>query len=137
MRTVDTIIVHCSATPPDMDIGVRDIRKWHIEGNGWSDIGYHYVIRRDGRIGDGRPVGKVGAHAKGHNKTSIGICLVGGINDAGLADANFTIEQYNSLRTLINYLTREFDIGKVIGHRDVSEKECPCFSVQGLMRIKE
>lgn len=133
MRDIDTIIVHCSATPPNIDIGVKEIRDWHVDGNGWSDIGYHYVIRRDGRIGDGRPLGVQGAHAKGHNKTSIGICLVGGVDRDNKPDANFTAEQYISLVMLIKYLKGEFSIGKIIGHRDVSNKACPCFSVQGLL----
>ena len=134
MRHIDTIIVHCSATNAYQDIGVEEIRDWHVNGNLWSDIGYHYVIRRNGRIEDGRPVGRSGAHARGHNSGSIGICLVGGIGDNGKADANFSIEQYISLKQLITHLKSEHDIVKVIGHRDVSKKECPCFSVQGLMR---
>lgn len=137
MRDIDTIIVHCSATPPDMDIGVKEIRRWHVEERGWSDVGYHYVIRRDGRIGDGRPINKIGAHARGYNRSSIGICLVGGVNKDGKPDANFSVEQYNSLRLLINHLKGTYDIDNIIGHRDVSYKECPCFSIQGLMRIGE
>jgi len=134
MRKINTIIVHCSATTARHDIGVEEIRDWHVNGNGWSDIGYHYVIRLDGQIEDGRPIERSGAHARGHNAESIGICLVGGIGDNGKADANFSIEQYISLRQLIIDLKSKYDIVKIIGHRDVSKKDCPCFSIQGLIR---
>jgi len=87
MRIIDTVIVHCSATKPSMDIGVDVIRQWHMN-KGWSDIGYHYVIRRNGAVELGRDLDKdgdvdeeIGAHAYGHNATSIGICLIGGVDD--------------------------------------------------------
>jgi len=91
MRTVSDIariIVHCSATPPDMSIGVSEIRDWHVNQNKWSDIGYHFVIKRGGLIQQGRDIELAGAHAEGHNSDSIGICLVGGVEKypAPLAD---------------------------------------------------
>lgn len=78
MREINLIVVHCTYSRPSMDIGVEEIRKWHVEGNSWTDIGYHYVIRRDGTIEDGRPIERPGAHVKGHNSNSIGIAWVGG-----------------------------------------------------------
>ena len=72
-----------------MDIGVKEIRKWHVDENKWSDIGYHDVIRRNGAIETGRPLEKPGAHAKGHNQNAIGICLVGGKADDGGPEFNF------------------------------------------------
>ena len=133
MREVNQIIVHCSATKPSMDVGVRVIREWHVDGNGWSDIGYHYVIKRNGTIEDGRDESKSGAHAKGYNKHSIGICLVGGIDKDGKSDANFTLAQYMALLTLITAIKTRHNISSVIGHRDVSDKDCPCFDVQQLL----
>src|SRR3546814_3669760 len=79
MRRIETIILHCSYTPPSMDIGAAVIKGWHVDGNGWTDIGYHFVLRRNGAVEEGRPLDVVGAHAKNFNGRSIGICLVGGM----------------------------------------------------------
>ena len=132
MRPVTKIIVHCSATRPDMDIGVDTIRNWHVNQNGWRDIGYHYVIKRNGAIEEGRDLNVIGAHTKGYNAASIGICLIGGINERGAPDANFTFNQYAALRTLIRQLREEFPDTKLYGHRDFSDKACPCFDVKEL-----
>lgn len=126
-----------------MDIGASEIRDWHINKNGWSDIGYHYVNRRNGLIEIGRPIEVAGAHVKGHNYDSIGICMVGGVNDAGKAQANFTEVQYAGLYYLLKTLNRMFPGAAILGHRDMSPdlnhdgiitpdewmKECPCFDV--------
>ena len=82
MRDINQIIVHCSATPPSMIVGADDIRKWH-KARGWSDIGYHYVIKRNGVTEKGRDITRVGAHAKGHNEDSLGVVLIGGIDEDG------------------------------------------------------
>ena len=133
MRIIDTIVVHCSATRPTMDIGADEIRNWHVNDNGWNDIGYHYVIRRNGMIEKGRNESVVGAHAKGYNANSIGICLVGGITRSGKSDANFDFNQYTSLRTLIDDIRQRYEIGATFGHRDISEKDCPCFDVCSIL----
>ncbi|MGL5965359.1 MAG: N-acetylmuramoyl-L-alanine amidase, partial [Fusobacteriaceae bacterium] len=78
--STDHIVIHCSATKPTMDIGVRDIRMWHKQ-QGWLDVGYHFIIKRDGTIEEGRPVDVVGSHVKNHNSNSVGVCLVGGVDD--------------------------------------------------------
>ena len=150
MRHINLIVVHCSATPPTMDIGVEEIRKWHSdpkpEGNGWSDIGYHYVIRRDGEIEIGRPIERAGAHSKGHNSNSIGICLIGGVDSNGSTEDNFNAQQYDSLHELLLQLTEEYSVplSDVCGHRDLSPdvdgdgeveehewiKDCPSFDVR-------
>lgn len=81
MRDINEIIVHCTATRPDWWQGkstsekVDEIRRWHVEDRGWRDIGYHYLIDRDGTVAKGRPVEQVGAHCKGHNTGTIGISL--------------------------------------------------------------
>lgn len=134
MRLINSLIIHCSATRPSMDIGVAEIKEWHLD-RGWNNIGYHYVIRRNGVIEDGRPVAKVGAHAKGHNANSIGICLVGGVKeeDGKTPDANFTFEQYRSLESFVSDLERQYpEIHTICGHRDLPGvwKQCPCFSVK-------
>lgn len=137
MRQITGIIVHCSATPQDIDIGADEIRQWH-KAKGWSDIGYHYVIRRDGALEEGRPVELVGAHAKGHNTGTIGICLVGGTDaeNKDKAEANYTISQYIAVYNLILHLIGKYglEITDVKGHRDLPgvAKACPCFDVQGL-----
>ena len=143
MRTIDTLVIHCSATKASMDIGAKEIRKWHTKpkskgGPGWSDIGYHYVIRRDGSTEDGRPNQRAGAHAKGHNRTSIGICLVGGVDEQNNPETNFTIEQRKSLRALVNFLKQTYSIddSQIFGHRDFPgvAKACPCFDVDRWLR---
>ena len=78
MRTINEIIVHCSATPEGRDYTIAQIRQWHLQ-RGFRDIGYHYVIYRDGTIHTGRPVAQAGAHCTGHNAHSIGVCYVGGV----------------------------------------------------------
>ena len=137
MRNINQIIVHCSATPPSMIVGADDIKQWHT-AKGWSDIGYHYVIRRNGEIEKGRDVTRAGAHAKSHNDESIGICLIGGIDENGKADDNYRIIQYQSLKTLIHILEITFPIESVLGHRDLPNvnKECPCFDVQSWLAFE-
>lgn len=129
----NTIFVHCSATKPSQDIGVRQIRIWHKHDNGWLDIGYHLVIKRDGIVEEGRPLDVVGAHAYGHNGDSVAVCLVGGINEKGEADSNFTAEQYESLKTVIKSLKGNYENATIKGHRDVSNKDCPSFDVHGFI----
>lgn len=127
----DLIVVHCSATKPNQNIGAREIRQWHIQ-RGWKDIGYQYVIRRNGDVENGRPVDQIGAHAYGVNDKSVGICLVGGIGSTGLAENNFTSVQLRVLRVLCTGLQKKYPGAKVIGHRDVPgvTKDCPCFDVR-------
>jgi len=105
-------------------------------GNGWNDIGYHYVIRRNGDIETGRRIDIPGAHARGHNENSIGICLIGGVdaNDRKKATANFTLEQYLSLNVLIEELKETHGDMDIFGHREVDPlKACPCFDVRAFL----
>lgn len=127
MRKINKLIIHCADTPPSMDIGVEEIRKWHVEERGWDDIGYHYVIRRNGVVEEGREIEEVGAHCKGHNGNSIGICLVGGRE--GRFD--FTRKQLHSLNRLVADLKDSISGGaSVHGHYEFSEKTCPNFNVK-------
>lgn len=129
MRPITQIFIHCSDTYPRMDIGVKEIRKWHVEERKWSDIGYHDVIRRNGGIETGRPLEKPGAHVKGHNQNSIGICLVGGKAEDGSPEFNFTKAQMHAVSALVKLYRERFPQAEVLGHNDVSTKSCPCFDV--------
>ena len=128
VRTVRRIIIHCSATTPHIDIGAEVIRQWHI-ARGWDDIGYHTVIRRSGDVESGRPLDDVGAHTLGENQDSIGICMVGGLSNAGYEDCNFTSAQWDTLKHEVRWLMEEFGKLTVHGHREFSTKLCPVFDV--------
>lgn len=138
MRTIKYLAIHCSATKASSDVGAKDIRKWHVEGNGWSDIGYHYVIRRNGVIEKGRPVEIAGAHVSGYNSNSIGICLVGGIDSKGKAEENYTPEQWSTLETFIKDFRKQYPKAEILGHRDFPnvKKDCPCFDVRAKLKAK-
>lgn len=130
-RSIDTLVIHCAATKPSMDIGVKEIRKWHVDGNGWRDIGYHYVIRRNGLLEYGRPLDVIGAHVAGHNSGSIGVCLVGGIDNDGDAEANFTKEQWKALVSFVKTFKSDYPHGDIKGHNEFDQgKACPSFDVQ-------
>ena len=126
----DTIVIHCSATPPTMDIGVEKIREWHVKDNGWDDVGYHFIITRDGTIEPARPEEMQGAHAPKVNHRSIAICMIGGSDANGMWSNNFTNEQWVTLKALLLNLTKKYEIKKIIGHYQVDDKkECPSFKV--------
>lgn len=137
MRQIDKIIVHCAATRPEWMSGQSvtakrdEIDRWH-RGNGWAGIGYHFLIDRDGAVAEGRSIARAGAHVKGQNKTSIGICLVGGhgaAKDDEFTD-HFTAAQDKALRKLISRLRRDFpSIRSVSGHNQWANKGCPGFYV--------
>lgn len=130
MRKINLIVIHCADTYARMDIGVKEIREWHL-ARGFNDIGYHYVIRRDGTIEAGRPLEKPGAHAAGYNSQSIGICYAGGKGDNDKPEDNRTPAQKQALHDLVNSLKQQFPQAKIVGHRDLPgvQKACPCFSV--------
>ena len=130
LERVNYIVVHCSATPPTMDIGVKEIDRWHRE-RGWFKIGYHAVIRRDGRIEYGRYTDEIGAHAKGFNNQSLSICLVGGVDENNNPDNNFEDIQLQTLKAAINYYKYFFPDAAVVGHKDLKgvTKACPSFDV--------
>ena len=134
----DTIVIHCSATPATMDIGVEKIREWHVGENHWDDVGYHYIIKRNnGELETGRDESMVGSHARSVNGTSLGICLIGGSNANGDWENNFNDAQFVTLKSLILDLIKRYEvpedfkqIKKIIGHYQVDDKkECPSFNV--------
>lgn len=150
MKTIDAIVIHCSATRAGQDVRAADIDKWHKE-RGFAMIGYNYVIDLDGTVEVGRPLSMDGAHCntaglsgQSYNKHSIGICYVGGLDASGNPADTRTPEQKLSLTNLVNKLCDEYPIVEVIGHRDASPdkngdgvisrnewiKQCPCFDVK-------
>ena len=134
MRTVDKIIIHCTATPEGRIVTVADVDKWHKE-RGWSGIGYHYLIGLKGEIWKGRPEWKIGAHTVGENAKSIGIAYAGGMTkDMKKAKDTRTPEQKAALLKLINDLKSRYHDAKVYGHRDFAKKDCPSFDAKNEYR---
>ena len=130
-RKIDKIIVHCSATREGQHIDVDTIRDWHVNGRGWSDIGYHYVIYLDGTVHPGRPIERSGAHTKGQNSNSIGICYIGGVETDGKTPKDTrTPEQKAALDNLLFILTDIFANTTIHGHNEFAAKACPSFDVQ-------
>lgn len=136
-ENIEFLVTHCSATPPNMDIGIKEIDIMHKK-RGWSKAGYHVVIRREsgpygGLIEFGpRAFQEVGAHVKGYNSVSIGICMVGGVDINNKPENNFTENQFHALLKTLIFLTAIFPKAKVVGHRDFPgvNKACPCFNAQ-------
>ena len=126
-RRINEIIVHCTATPEGRDYTVADIRQMH-EAQGWVDIGYHYLIYRDGSIHEGRNVDMVGAHCQGHNAQSIGVCYVGGVaRDGKTPKDTRTPAQKDALIHLLMQLVCLYPDATIRGHRDFAAKACPSF----------
>lgn len=129
MRQIKEIIVHCADTPEGRDDKAADIKRWH-KAQGWSDIGYHYVIDIDGTIEPGRPLETAGAHCTGHNANSIGICYVGGCDKDMKPKDTRTDEQKASLLLLLKYLVAKYPGAKIYGHKDFAQKACPSFDAK-------
>ena len=126
-RRINEIIVHCTATPEGRDYTVADIRQMH-KAQGWVDVGYHYLIYRDGSIHEGRNVDMVGAHCQGHNAQSIGVCYVGGVaRDGKTPKDTRTQAQKDALVHLLMQLVCLYPDATIRGHRDFAAKACPSF----------
>lgn len=129
MRHIDTIIIHCTATPAGRDVTAAEVNRWH-RAQGWECIGYHYLIRLDGSVETGRPLDMPGAHCRGHNARSIGVAYAGGLDPQTLASADTrTPAQRHALHSLVGSLLTRFPHAAVRGHSDFSPKACPCFDV--------
>ncbi len=134
----DMIVIHCAYTPRNLFGGSDLIDHWHKE-RGWIGVGYHYVIRRDGTVDEGRPLEYVGAHALPVNHRSIGVCMMGGkamkgaTKGGGRMDCNFAWAQWQSLAVVVRRLASMYDIKEwnIVGHNDVDPKTCPTFDVAG------
>lgn len=130
MRKIDEIIIHCSDTPEGREVSVSEIDRWHRQ-RGFACIGYHYVIHLDGSVEKGRPDSQIGAHCKGHNLHSIGICYIGGKDKANkVAKDTRTERQKVAIRNLIRELFISYPTATVHGHNEFAKKACPCFDVQ-------
>lgn len=129
MRQITEIIIHCSATPIGRDYTVEDIDKWH-KAKGWKGIGYHYVIYLDGSVHKGRPEEEIGAHCKGHNSNSIGICYIGGLDEFGEPEDTRTDKQKEALIVLLKALKAKYPDATIHGHREFAAKACPCFDAK-------
>lgn len=132
MTKITHLVIHYSATYADQDLTVKDIDKMHRD-RGWQMVGYHWVIRRDGTVEQGRPESMVGAHVGGQNAGKIGICWLGGLDRAtgpSKGVDNRTPQQTEALTKLIRECLKRYPGAKVIGHRDLAATQCPGFDVQ-------
>lgn len=128
IRNINRIIVHCTATPEGRAETIQSIRNMHL-ANGWSDIGYHYLIGLNGERWNGRNVNLVGAHCNGYNANSIGVCYVGGVDKNLKAKDTRTQKQKDALISILKDLRRLYPKAKICGHRDLDKhgKLCPSF----------
>ena len=127
MRLVKEIIIHCSATREDQQVSVDTIRDWHL-AKGWNDIGYHFYVDLDGTINKGRDIDKMGAHCKGHNRNSIGICYCGGVETDGKTPKDTrTQEQKDSLLNVLKTLKAMYPEAVIYSHNEFAAKACPSF----------
>lgn len=132
-QDVKYLVVHCSATAASQDVDLAEIDRWHRK-RGFVKVGYHFVIKRNGEVQQGRSLTEAGAHAQGFNNKSIGICLVGGVaeKDKKTAEDNFTNAQLDSLADLLFSMAHYYPDAEVLGHRDLPSvhKDCPSFDVR-------
>lgn len=134
---VTEAIVHCADTRPEWMAGkassakVAEIRLWHTRDRGWKDIGYHWIIDRDGTVLPGRAETVIGAHVAGHNSGTIGICLVGGYgsNEKDAFSKHFTPAQDAALVKLLGEIGKRTTLKKISGHNQYAAKACPGFNV--------
>lgn len=145
MKQNNRLVIHCAATKRGQNFTANDIRRWHKK-RGWSDIGYNYVICRDGVLelgrdldGDGNVDEEIGAHARGYNRDSIAVCLVGGVGITGKPKNNFTKKQFLTLQNLVREKQRQYPGIEVLGHRDLPnvKKACPSFDVKDWLKSIE
>ena len=146
MREIKEVILHCTATPADRKLTVQEVRNWHVKGNGWDDIGYHFLIHQDGTVERGRLLDKVGAHTWGNNYGSIGVAYCGGVvkktkksldkekqksKTTLVSKDTMTKEQEVAFRDLVKFLEVCFGELKVRGHNDYNKgKDCPGFNMR-------
>jgi len=142
MRKIDLIVIHCSATRADRDFTEDDLDVCHRR-RGFNGVGYHFYIRKNGDIKSTREIERIGAHVRGYNARSIGICYEGGLDRYGNPKDTRTEWQRHSLSVLVGKLLQEYPGTCVVGHRDLSPdlngngevepmewtKQCPCFDV--------
>ena len=141
MREINHIVVHCSATPEGKDYSIDTIRKWHTD-RGWRDIGYHAVVYRNGEVHQGRQDNEIGAGVRGHNKHSIHLCYIGGVeknkkNGNWIPKDTRTDEQKEALIDLCHYYKNLHPKAEILGHRDFEgvTKDCPSFDAKSDYKV--
>ena len=130
MRTITLIIIHCSATPEGKSLSAEACRQDHILHRGFRDIGYHFYITQDGVLHHCRPVSEIGAHVRGFNRHSIGICYEGGLDENGRPTDTRTTAQRFALLDLLTILKHQYPEAQIAGHYQLSatiHKACPCY----------
>ena len=130
MRTITLIIIHCSATPEGKSLSAEACRQDHILHRGFRDIGYHFYITQDGVLHHCRPVSEIGAHVRGFNRHSIGICYEGGLDENGRPADTRTTAQRFALLDLLTILKHQYPEAQILGHYQLSatiHKACPCY----------
>ena len=125
MRDITRIVIHHSDSPAGRGDDAETIHHWHLD-RGWSGIGYHHVITETGEVQNGRPHYWEGAHVRGFNEGSIGICLIG--------SGDFNHAQLKALKGLLRYLVKDYPDAVIVGHRDLDPNtECPGFDVRDIV----
>jgi N-acetyl-anhydromuramyl-L-alanine amidase AmpD len=131
-RPVDRVFVHCSASDNPAHDSVEVMRDWHVNGNGWSDVGYHVFIRKDGTAEAGRPLETTPAAQAGHNTGTIAVCL------HGLEESKFTKAQFETLIDLCKQILAAYDGGVTFhGHNEVANKACPVFDYKAVLGLDD
>lgn len=131
MRAIKYIVIHCSSTKEGKEFNIDDIRKWHVQVNGWRDVGYHYVIGLHGECWSGRKEDEIGAHVVGYNRNSIGVCYIGGIDENGKPKDTRTQKQKHTMYFLLKELKSRYPNAIILGHHDLfNGKACPCFDAK-------
>ena len=129
MRKIDLIVIHCSASRADRDFTETDLEVCHRR-RGFNGIGYHFYITRDGVLHHCRPVSEIGAHVRGFNRHSIGICYEGGLDENGRPADTRTTAQRFALLDLLTILKHQYPEAQIAGHYQLSatiHKACPCY----------
>ena len=128
-KKISLLVVHCSDTPNNQNLSAIDIHKMHLDF-GWDGIGYHKVIKRSGKVENGRPEYWIGAHVKSKNDISLGVCLIG--------KNNFTKNQFISLKRVLKKWEKSYPNAKIVGHKDTgyTKKTCPNFDVKTWVKDK-
>ena len=140
-QRTDSIVVHASLTSPDQKdhqgnpVGYKYLDRKHRE-DGAFECGYHWLILRDGAAVQCRHEDMIGNHCPGVNGISVSVCMIGGHNDKGKPESNFTKDQWVTLHQLMDALTRKYPEAEVVGHCDVAAEEtsCPSFDVKDWWR---
>lgn len=135
MREINTIIIHCAATKATSKATADDIRQWHEADAKIGRMGYHYVIERDATLKETLELKRPGVHCTKHNANSIGVCLMGGLDEKLQPEDNFTDEQMATLLQLLYSLVDKFPEAKIYGHNYFNKaKACPCFDWESWLK---